>query len=242
MTDDVVRLDARDDVSILRFDRPPVNAIDISVVRALAAALERVAELPAHRPLVVTGTGRCFSAGLDLKRVPRYDAAEQRQMLEIVNRTVAALYGSPRPVVAAMNGHALAAGLVLALACDYRVVTSDRCKLGLPEVTAGVPYPAAPMRIVRAEIPPHAARVLVLTGRALAPPDALALGVVDEVVAPDRVLGRAIEIARELGASPDYGRIKTQLRAEVIADLQHVVAENDDPMLAGWITHASTRT
>jgi enoyl-CoA hydratase len=235
MERDVVQLDEHADALILRVARPPVNAIDLGVVQALAATVERIAAFPPTRPLVVTGVGTCFSAGLDLKVVPRYRREEQREMLGLVNRLVGALYGMPRPTVAAVNGHALAAGLVLALACDYRVSTSATCKFGLPEINAGVPYPAAPMRVVQDELPPSTARVLVLTGRILAPAEALALGVVDEVVAPERVVPRAIEMAATLAAFPAYGRIKDQFRANGIAAIARIVAENADPMLDGWI-------
>jgi enoyl-CoA hydratase len=235
MEHDVVQLDEHADALILRVARPPVNAIDLGVVHALAAAVERIAAFPPTRPLVVTGVGTCFSAGLDLKVVPRYRREEQREMLGLVNRLVGDLYGMPRPTVAAVNGHALAAGLVLALACDYRVSTSATCKLGLPEINAGVPYPAAPMLVVREELPPSTARVLVLTGRTLAPAEALAMGVVDEVVAPERVVPRAIEMAATLAAFPAYERIKAQFRANGIAAIARIVAENADPMLHGWL-------
>ena len=235
MERDLMQLDDSADVLILRIDRPPVNAVSLDVVRTFQAALARVATYPATRPLVISGAGRCFSAGLDLKVVPHYGREQQREMLGMINRLIGELYSLPRPTVAAINGHAMAAGLVLALACDYRIVTSAPCKLGLPEINVGIPYPAAPMVLVREELSPSAARVLVLTGESLDPARALAMGVVDEVVSPERVMPRAVEKATALAIFPAYGRIKAQLRASAIAEIARLVEANDDPMLAGWI-------
>ena len=229
------RLDDSSDTLMLHLDRPPVNAIDLGVVRSLAAVMERIGEMPPSRPLVITGRGSRFSAGLDLKTVPHYGRAEQQEMIETINRLVHMLYGMPRPTVAALNGHALAAGLVFALSCDYRVSTSAPCRFGLPEINVGIPYPAGPMQVVQHELPPSTARVLVLCGQTFDPVAALAHGIVDEVVAPERVVPRAVEMATTMAAFRNYGRIKTQFRAPAIAELQRIVEERSDPMLAGWI-------
>src|SRR5262249_61428695 len=93
--------------------------------------------------LVITGAGACFCAGLDLKRVPLYGPEEQRAMVTAINQMVTALYACPLPVVAAVNGHAIAGGLILTLACDYRIRTTATCQLGITEARAGIPFPAA---------------------------------------------------------------------------------------------------
>jgi enoyl-CoA hydratase len=173
--------------------------------------------------------------GLDLKVVPKYSPDEQRDMIRTVNRMIRGLYALARPVVAAVNGHAMAGGLVLALACDVRVATSTPCKLALTEVNVGIPFPAGPMTIVMAELPPQAARLLTLTGDAFAPPRALALGIVDEVVPPEQVLPRALERAAAFSALPGYPRIKAQLRAAAVAELTRIIEQDDDPMLREWI-------
>ncbi len=227
-------VEERPEALLIRLDRPPANAINLDVAREMADVLGTIANGPAGGAVVITGTGRFFSGGLDLKQVPKYGRDEQREMIRTINRTVRSLYCLPYPVVAAVNGHAMAGGLVLALACDVRVATSAPCKLALTEVNVGIPFPAGPMVIVRAELPPQAARLLTLTGDALDPARALALGVVDEVVPPEEVLPRALERAAMLSALPGYARIKAQLREAAIADLSGIVEHDDDPMLREW--------
>ena len=120
-------------------------------------------ELAADPPAAVVLTGRegFFSAGVDLKIAPTLDADGQRGMVEGINAIFAGWYGFPRPVVAAVNGHAIAGGLILALCADYRVGSTEG-KYGVTELKAGVAYPAVAMAVVRAELHAPAARRLVL--------------------------------------------------------------------------------
>ena len=141
------RREDTDGVALIRFDRPPVNAIDLAVTEelgALAAALERAPP----KALVLTGTGATFSAGLDLKAVPAYAPAERKALVLSINRMVRRLYGLPCPTVAAVNGHAIAGGLVMALACDLRIAAAGAAKLALSEVNVGIPFPLGPLLVV----------------------------------------------------------------------------------------------
>jgi enoyl-CoA hydratase len=154
-------------------------------------------------------------------------------MVNEINNVVRLLYTLPIPTVAALNGHALGGGLVLALACDWRLAAEADLRIGLTEVTAGVPYPAVAMEIVRAELTPAALRSLVLTGRVVAPQAAMTLGVVDELVSPEGLFSRALARARELAALPGYADVKRGLRAGVAARLAE--AARNDPMRERWV-------
>lgn len=230
-----VTIEREGSIEVVRMDRPPANALDRELGAELIAAAE---ELGAAEPgaVVLCGTGRFFSAGLDLKLVPTLGPAEQREMVMGVNRLVAAWTAIRCPVVCAVTGHAIAGGLVLALSGDYRV-GARAGKLGLTEVRAGVPYPAGAMTIVRAELSPQAARVLVLEGGLVEPEEALALGLVDELQPPEAVIDRAVAVAGELGELPreTYARVKRQLRGELLTELERIVAEEDDPLLDSWL-------
>ncbi len=218
-------------VVVLTLDRPPVNALETSFVRDLAATLE--AESREARALVLTGTGKAFSAGVDTKAAATLDREGQRAGVEAINSLVTTLFGLPLPVVAAVNGHALGGGLIVPLACDVLVATSADCKLGLTEVVAGVPFPAAPLAVCRHRLSAPAYNNLCLTGRVIGPEEALALGVVDELAAPQRLVERASEVAGELAGYPAYARVKDQVRATARAEMEQAVAQ--DPLLTGWL-------
>lgn len=233
---DFVTVEAVEDVAVVRMDRPPANALDLALGAELIAVAEELARAEPDA-VVVTGRDGFFSAGLDLNLVPTLDAETQLEMVMGVNRLVAGWYGLARPVVAAVNGHAIAGGLVIALCADYRV-GSRKGKLGLTETRVGVPYPANALAAVRAELSPPAARLLVLRAHLVEPPEALELGVVDELAAPGEVLDRAIAMAAELGDMPAdaYATVKGQLRGPVLAGMRRVVESGTDPLAQGWLS------
>jgi enoyl-CoA hydratase len=211
-------------VALVRTDRPPVNALDEALLAEGIATAEGLAADPPPA-VVLAGRPGSYSAGLDLKIVPSLDEAARTRMMDLVNRMFHAWYGLPCPVVCAVTGHAIAGGLIHALCADYRVAASEG-KLGLTEVRVGVPYPEVAMIVVAAELTPRARRLLALTNRLIDPDAALALGVVDEVVEPELVVGRALEVGRELAALPAdvYAQTKLQLRRAALAEADAVLS------------------
>jgi enoyl-CoA hydratase len=233
-----VAIERDGDVAILRLARPPVNAFNLAFMDEAAAATARLREAPDVAAVVLTGAGAHFSAGLDLKEVPLYGPEDQRAMVAKANRAMLDLHGFPKPVVAALNGSAIAGGLVFALACDFRVgTTAPTCKIGLTEVRAGIPFPAVALAIVRAELPAPSARRLLLGGRNVDPEAALALGILDELVPPERVLARACEVAKDLATASAraYAVTKLALRSATLAAMEKVVREDADPMMQAWL-------
>jgi len=233
---ELVTTETRGDVAIVRIDRPPANALDLEL---LAAGRQAAASLRDADPAAVVIVGRdgFFSAGVDLKAVPQLDDAGQRAMVEGINRIFLDWYSFPRPVVCAVNGHAIAGGMILALCGDYRVCARGDGKFGLTEVKVGVGYPAVAMAIVRAELTPESARVLALGGELIGPEAAREVRLVDELRDADDVLDRAIEVATDYAALPReaYARVKDQLRGGTIRAMRKVVDEGTDPLLAQWI-------
>lgn len=217
-----------DGVAVLRLARPPLNALDLPTLGALVAALD--AERATGLPVVLTGDGRVFTAGIDVKAALGWDDAQRRAAITGVNALVVALLALDAPLVVAIDGHAIGAGLVAAACSDRTIATTADCRLGLPEIAAGIPYPAGPLEAVRARFAPHVVNDLVLTGRALDPPAALAAGVVDELAAPEALLPRAVACARELAALAAWRPVKEQLRRPVRAAVAAAVAA--DPLLA----------
>lgn len=207
-----VHVELQADVAMVRIDRPPANAMDQALLEEGLAVLDEVDAMDPGA-VVLTGEGRFFSGGLDLKVVPDLDAAGAAAMAEGINRLFAGWHAFPRPVVCAVNGHAVAGGMILALCCDLRVASSA-ATFGLTEVRVGVPYPEVAMEVVRAELSPSAARRLALGADLVDADTALRLGAVDEVTEPERVLERARELARELAGYPAdvYAAAKRALR------------------------------
>src|SRR5689334_24540248 len=138
MTQSIERKDL-DGVAVVRITRPPVNALDLGTLRGLATAFADLKAAPPKHGMVFASSGGHFSAGLDLKAFRGGSDADRKAIALAINPMIVALYGLPFPTVAAIEGACLAGGLVLALGCDARIAATDGVKLGLAEVTAGVP-------------------------------------------------------------------------------------------------------
>jgi enoyl-CoA hydratase len=226
-------LSERDEIAVLTADRPPANAMDVELLDELVGAVGQLAKDPPPA-LVLSGRPGFFSAGLDLKAVPGYGPDELRRMVDGINGMAIGVYALPCPVVCAITGHAIAGGFVLAVCGDHRVASTEG-KYGLTEIKVGVPYPQGAIGVVRAELSAAAARVLVLGNRLVDAAECVRLGAFDEAVAPDAVIDRALEVAKELAELPAeiYARTKAELREARVAELR--AAAQTDPLLSRWI-------
>jgi enoyl-CoA hydratase len=227
-------VDEVDGLAVVRIERPPANALAPDLLSEGAELVERLRrDLPAA--VVLTGSGGFFSGGVDLKLVPTLSETEQRGMVAGINRLFCDWYGFPRPVVAAVNGHAVAGGLILALCADRRIGARGAA-YGLTEVRVGAPYPAAAIGVVRAELEPRAARELVLGAELIDAERALEVGALDELREADEVLDRALAVARDLAALPSatYETVKAELRSKAMREIEAAVAA--EPLLEGWLS------
>ncbi len=236
MTNTFVEIERLGGVTVIRLNRPPHNALEIESTTQLADSLELVQD-GTTTAIVLTGDGDRFSAGLDLKVVPLYHRSRQRQLLDALNRLVLNLYGCPLPTVAAINGHAVAAGTLLTLACDYRVGPTTQCRFGLPGARVGIPYPLPAWTVFEAELAPAVRRMMLLTARTFDAHEAMAKGVIDELQPPKRVLDRAITMALEMAQMPQasFAAVKLRLRSEAIARIKEGMKSEVDPFLADWL-------
>lgn len=223
-----------DGIVTLTMNRPRFNLLDIEMMEGLSDELS-AALADGAAGVVLTGAGSCFCAGLDTKALAAYAADERRRTVELLNSLVFDLYRAPVPTVAAVPGHALAGGLIFALACDRRFVTAEHCKIGLPEVQAGVPFPAVPLLVAEAELGPQLMRVIALGGEPLSPEAAVSHGIFDAVVPEAELAARARQTAAELSGHPAYARIKAQLRDSVSSAAAQTIAYASDPMLDSWL-------
>jgi enoyl-CoA hydratase len=216
MASDVVRLERRDDgVAVLTLDRPPMNAIDESVVRGLAAATEELAAADDVRSVLVrSGVEGVFMAGADLTTIAGLDASQVDTILGVQD-VFTAFAELPRPTVAAINGHALGGGCELALACDFRFMARNHGLIGQPEVRLGlIPGAGGTQRLTRLLGPGKAASYL-MKGLQVGADDAEREGLVHFAVDEDVLEARACDFAAGLARQAPIAlrAIKRAIRA-----------------------------
>ncbi|EME14402.1 enoyl-CoA hydratase/isomerase family protein [Rhodococcus triatomae] len=189
-----------DGVASVSIDRPPANAFDPGLIAELLRALPELVDDPAVRCIVIRGTGRFFVAGADIRVMRNLTEETQRAMRPWVE-VQRLLEAAPKPVIAAVNGHALGGGAELALACDLRVMT-ESATIGFPEIGLGLfPGAGGSQRLPRL-LGAHRATLLMIRGDRLPAEEALHIGLVDEVV-PDRDFDSRIdELARQFARKP----------------------------------------
>jgi enoyl-CoA hydratase len=228
---------AREDqqgIAVLRLAHGKVSALDTELCETLAREITDIASSPA-RALVVTGTGSVFSAGVDLFQVINGGAEYLGRFLPAMESLFRTLLTCPKPAVAAVNGHAIAGGCIIAAACDHRVMAEGTGRIGVPELQVGVPFPALPFEIVRARVSPAALRHLVFSGRTVLPADALTLDLVDELAPPDVLMTRALHAADQHARIPDitFRLTKRTFTAAVLRRVEAAAPLNSE-VLAAW--------
>lgn len=237
MTEPLHITDHGDGVSVLCLRRAPVNALNPAFMDQISRDLDAMASDSSVRALVLASPFKVFSAGLDLREMSEYGPEDETAIVDSLNRTFLDLYEFPKPLVAAVNGAAIAGGLFFPLAADHTVAV-EGAKFGLSEVRVGASFPVSPLEIARAELTPAGLRTLMLRGRPVDAQRAMDFGIVDEIVEADDLLDRATDAAHDLAAAPagTYAEIKRQIRGEAIDRMRLAVAEGSDPTRAGWFT------
>ncbi len=222
-------------VTVLRMEHGKANAVDTDLFADVHVELDAV-EASDARAVVLTGTGSMFSAGVDRFRVLEEGAPYLAEFLPALSSTVRRLFTFPRPVVAAVNGHAIAGGCILAAACDRRVMNRDKGKIGVTELLVGVPFPADALEPLRFQLPARHVQSLVYSGRTLDATEALEIGLVEETAEAGAVIDQACRAARRLGAlSADAFAIsKRQIRQPAFERMQALAAETDAQVLEVW--------
>lgn len=212
------------DVTILRMNAGE-NRFHPDNLDSLESALDEVDGSGGPAAIVLTGSGKFFSNGLDLEWMGSAPAGEPQRNVARVHELLARLLGSPVAVIGALNGHAFAAGAMLALACDERVMRSDRGFFCLPEVDINIPFTPGMSALIRAKLPTRAAREAMLTGRRYGGVDALEAGIVDAAVAEDEVVARAVERAATLATKNRdvVAAIKAEMYGPALAALRRPV-------------------
>ena len=219
----------RSGVTVLRLRHGKVNALDTELLRAITAAINGLDPAAA---VVITGAGSAFSAGVDLKRIVDGGQDYVRDFLPALTQTFLAVFDHPGPTLAAVNGHAIAGGCVLAAACDARLMSGGR--IGLAELSVGVPFPTVAIEIMRHAVGPAAGN-LVLSARLLDAARAQSIGLIHDVEAPGTLLDSAVALAQTMAKTPAdvYSLSKRQLQRSA-RDAMDGHGADEEAIEAGW--------
>jgi enoyl-CoA hydratase len=197
----MIERDDRDGIRILRLAHGKVSAMDIELADAFVREMEDAAAAPIAA-VIVTGSGSSFSAGVDLYRVVKDGPDYGRRFLPVLDAFLRGALTLPKPMIAAVNGHAIAGGCILAACCDHRIMVDGNGRIGIPELAVGVPFPALPLQIMAARLSDVALRDLVFTGRTVQVDEARALGLIDEKCPSGMLIDRAMEVAQRFASIP----------------------------------------
>lgn len=230
----LVGVEQRDGIAVITLDRPPANAFSPDLVGRLRAVLR---ESAGAKGIVLTSANpRLFSAGWDLTLVSAMDRSAMKDHVEGYCDLVREIFLYPAPLVAALPGHAIAGGLIVAAAADERYAAEGPGRFGLSEVALGVPLPGCCLELFRYVLGARAMERLTASAENMPADRALAIGLLDRVVPPADLLDSALERARQLarGSARAYAEVKRRARAEAVARFD--ASRTDDPFLDFWFS------
>ncbi len=224
------------DVSVIRLEGGKANAMTSELLDTIERSIDELERSPA-RAAVITGYDRFFSAGLALPKLIDLDRSGMQAFIDKFGRVMMRVFACEKPIVAAINGHALAGGCVLALMCDRRIIVDDPAvQIGLIEVQIGIGLPAIVVEPLRAQVPPQALVPIALEGRRFPPAEAVAVGLVNAAVPPADLMTLATSQAAVLAANPSeaVGQVKRALRAPVIEAITRTQGRETAAWLDSW--------
>ena len=228
-----------DDVVVLRLEGGKANAMTPDLLDTIERMIDGFERGPAAAAVLI-GYERYFSGGLALPHIIDFDRVELRDFIELFSRTMTRVFGCEKPIVAAVNGHAIAGGCVLALMCDWRIAVDDPAvRIGLNETQLGIGMPAIVIESLRAAVPPASIAPIAIEGTLFAPRDALALGLVHELAAAGDLLVRATSKARTFAAqpAPAVAQVKHALRAPALETIARTAEHEVNRWLDTWFSH-----
>ncbi|MCA0423887.1 MAG: enoyl-CoA hydratase/isomerase family protein [Proteobacteria bacterium] len=224
------------DIAVVEMHHGKANALDVAFCDALTLRFQRLRET-SSRAVVLTGQGKMFSAGVDLPQMVEAGVPYIREFLPALHRLYDTIFNFPKPVVAAINGHAIAGGCILACCADHRLMAQDGGRMGVTEILVGVPFPPLAFEVMRSVTAPQYLAEAILTGATVAPDEAVARGWVNALVPREDILSRAVAAAEKLAAvSPAaFAMGKRQLRQPATERLAASGAALDAEVTEIWI-------
>jgi enoyl-CoA hydratase len=229
-----------DDVAVLRITGGKANAMSAELLDTIERLIDGFEAGPA-RAAVIIGYERFFSAGLALPTLIDLDRPAMKRFIERFGHVMMRVFQCPRPIVAAINGHAIAGGCVLALECDWRIMVDADARTGLNETQLGIGLPSSVLEPLKLAVPPASLVPIAYEGRLFSPPEALALGLVHELAPLNELEERAVTRARALAGVPSsaVAQVKLGLRRAAIEWIERHSAEETERWLDTWFSDAA---
>jgi enoyl-CoA hydratase/carnithine racemase len=231
-------------VAVVVLCRGKVNALDESTIDELEDRFRGLEEDDAVRAVVFSGEGKFFSFGFDIPGFLGHSKPDFSRYLTKFTEFYTYLFTYPKPVVAALNGHAVAGGLMLALACDRRFVAAGAGKLALNEIAFGSSVFAGSVEMLRYAVGNRNAGEILYTGAMFLPEEALHLGLVDEICTGEALSAKAAAAARELGgkSQPAFRSVKGLLRGPVAEEMRRREGASIKEFVDIWYSEATWRS
>lgn len=230
-----MQIESIEGMALVRMNTGKANAMSVEFLERLGALLDTAGDA---RAIVLTGYDRFFSAGLDLPPLLALDRATLGSFIELFSDIMLRVFTLTVPVVAAVNGHAVAGGCVLALQADHRIMVEQGGKIGLTEVQLGIGLPAQVIECLRFQVPAWALRPIALEGTLMASDEAMRHGLVDERVPADVLEARALDRARTLASIPPlaFAQVKGVLRRPTVETIAATRAQENARWLDTWFS------
>ena len=240
----MLKIEYQDSVAVVKLNRGVTNALNPELVDELQKAFLDLKFKNQIRAMVLTSSNdKFFSIGFDIPQLIELSQEDFQLYYQKFNQMCLALYTFPKPTVAAVVGHAIAGGCILALCCDYRVIADERSLMGLNEIKLGVPVPYLADCILRSLVGVRSARQIMETGEFYSALQLFQMGMVDQMVSLEEVLPTSMERASALGIMPQeaYKMIKKN-RVEVIrGDIQKNWDEKKNFFIKCWYSEEAQK-
>ena len=233
---DFVQLQKREGIATLTLARGKVNAINGPVVDQMRERLNSLEHDPEAKSIVLTGAGKFFSFGFDVPEFLSFDKAQFTQFLTGFTDLYAYLFTYPKPVVAALNGHTIAGGCMLALACDYRAMVTGKARISLNELGFGASVFAGITEMLRFTVGSANATKVLYSGSMYSAEEAKTIGLIDEVTTEQDLMTAAVMTASALGSKhpPAFAGIKSLLRKTIAEDMMRREKESIREFVDIW--------
>jgi len=230
----MINTEIKESIAILRMEHGKVNAIDIELFEALQSELLTIKN-SSVKSVVLTGSGKAFSAGVDLFRLLNSGEEYIRSFVKVLCDGLEALFFFPKPVIAAVNGHAVAGGCILTCACDYRIGVQEGLTIGVTELLVGVPFPAIALEIMRFAVAPQYLQQIVYSGKSYPPDEAVRVGLLDEITTQEKLIEQAMAAASRFAELPQeaFAITKRRLR-EPLRNKLRILPEEAQQVMEQW--------